>query len=340
MPRPCQKTLSRQWNNVPQTELETRFTAPDGWQWDYFNCPDRTDFGHKIRYGYCMAKNPKGVAVIASGRTQTAEEYFEFTRDLLNHGFSVAIMDWQGQGGSYRFNNDNTRHHSNGFDNDVRDFELFLQKIKSVKALANLPQILFAHSMGGNITLHHMAEYQPPWQCAMMIAPMIDIKIPALLKPLAGTIIRTVNKLGRLASYAPGFKAWSPITHKLAAPFISSDPVRRDIQRYWFENHPELQCGGVTYGWLQQALKSIKALKHSTPLQATKSPILFATAARDAVVVNNATIKLADKISSAKAVSIEKSQHCILMERDDIRDVLKAYMDAFIEKHLHLAQKA
>lgn len=309
---------------------------PDGWEWDYFNCPDRGASGHNIRYGFYKAANPKGLAVIAPGRTQTSEEYFEFIRDLLKRDFSIAILDWQGQGRSYRLNDDNSRQYSNGFDDDVRDFDLFLTHIQKIKGFAKLPRTLFAHSMGGNITLRHMADHQPQWQHAVMIAPMIDIKIPALLQPVTGTIIGMARIFGQANCYAPGFEAWSTKYNERVRDMLSSDTTRRDVQRYWYEKHPELQCGGATYAWIDEALKSINALKNSDRLGKIETPILFAVAEKDSVVDSDAAARLASQIPNADVYIAPDSQHMILMERDEIRKPLLKQMDVFREKHLHL----
>lgn len=316
--------------------LHKRFSQPDGWQWGYFNCSDRTHFGHQIRYGFCHAASAKGLAVIAPGRTQTSEEYFEFARDLLKRDFSIAIMDWQGQGGSYRFNDDNSRQHSNGFDDDVRDFDLFLNQIKTIKGFDHLSHSLYAHSMGGNISLRHMAEYEPSWDHAVMIAPMIDIKIPPLLQPITGGIIGMARMFGQANQYAPGFEAWSPAYHDRVRDILSSDPVRGDVQKYWYEKHPELQCGGVTYAWINEALSSIRSLKNSKRLGEIKTPVLFALAELDAVVDTKSAVHLANKMPNASVYIAPQSQHVMLMEHDSIRKPLLEQMDQFRQKHLHL----
>lgn len=316
--------------------LENRFTAPQDWQWGTFNNPLRADMGHHIRYGFCKAANPKSLAVIAPGRTETSEQYFEFIRDLLARNFSVIIMDWQGQGGSYRYNGDNSRQTSMGFDYDLDDFDAFYQMIDTVDDFAALPKCLIAHSMGGHLTMRYLVTHPNHFKCAVMVAPMIGIKMSSLVEPIAHSITSIAGLFGQSNQYAPGFQSWSPTVHDTFKSLISSDETRREVQKYWYDNNASLQCGGVTYGWLHEALKSIQNLKGSPLLSDINIPILFTIAEDDAVVSNNATIELAKRIPNAVLENIPESQHGIIMERDEIRNTFLRTFDGFTQKHLHL----
>lgn len=314
--------------------LEKRFTTPDHWQWDYFTDETRADIGHKIRYGLCHAKSPRGLVVIAQGRTQTAEEYFEIIRDFLDRQFSVAIMDWQGHGGSYRLNNDNTRHHSNGFDEDVRDLGLFINKINAIDEFQKLPRILFAHSMGGHLSLHYIIQNPDIFTCAFMVAPMFGIKMNAFLNLISPPILTIAKIFGKMNKHAIGQRKWNEQTYDLTKPFVSSDKIRRNIQKYWFLKNPELQCSGVTYGWIDAAFKSCRLLKDKTALQSINTPLFFAVAEQDKVVSNTSIRHVARHIPNCEIETFKKAQHVIQAERDDIRDSLLHSFDLFVEKHL------
>ena len=319
---------------INSMKLENRFTPPANWTWDYFNDPAREKDGHKIRFGFCHAPQSKAVVVIAQGRSQTAEEYFEFARDCLKRNLSVAIMDWQGHGGSYRFNDDNTRHHSRGFDDDVTDFALFIKQINAIDEFQSQPKILFAHSMGGNITMHTLAQSPALFKCAFMVSPMLGIKLNQLTKALSKIILRVVRIFGSLNAHAPGQKKWNEATYKITAPFISSDKIRRDIQKYWCLKNPELQCGGVSYGWIHHAFKSINTIKEQSFCSSIKTPIFLCIADKDKVVSNSSIRDVASKIPHAEMHVLKKSQHIAHVECDEIRNNLFRAFDAFVQKHL------
>lgn len=317
-------------------DLEQRFTAPRGWQWDYFFCENRKGDDHKIRYGFCHAANPKGLIVIAPGRTQTAEEYFELARDYLKQNFSIAVMDWQGQGGSYRIGGDNRRHTSNGFHDDVLDFEMFTEKLGAIDEFQKLPRVLFAHSMGGHLSLLYMLKHPESFDCAIMVAPMFGIKLGAITHFFADSVLATARFFNMSEHHALGQGEWSDLKHKITAPFISSDVARRDVQKYWFTKYPELRCGGVTYNWIDKALASCTALSANNDLQSLNIPMLFALGGKDMVVENKSTLNIADKLPLSEIKTYPESQHVIQAECDNIRKVLIKDCTRFVEKHLSL----
>lgn len=317
-------------------DIERRFTAPDNWQWDYFTREQSGQNNHKIRYGFCNAANPRALAVIAPGRAQTSEEYFEFARDLLKRDFSVAIMDWQGHGGSYHLNDDYTRHHSIGFTEDIEDFKKFLEQLARMDRFQKLQKFLVAHSMGGNLTLRYMADEPETFKCAIMVAPMIDIKINGLVRLAAGPILTMAHMMGWKDCYAPGQSQWSETMHNINKHFLSSDPIRREVQKFWYQENPELQCGGVTFGWLDEAFKSIDYLEDPGNAARITTPTFFAIAEDDIVVCNQSTEKMVAKMPASISEVFAKSKHVILMEQDPIRNKFMKSFYSFTQKHLHL----
>lgn len=274
--------------------------------------------------------------IVASGRTQTAEEYFETIRDFMAWGYSVAIMDWQGQGGSYRIGDDRSRQHSNGFQDDIDDFALFLDKLNAVDEFQKLPRVLFAHSMGGNISLRYLADHPEAFKCGIIVAPMLGIKMHKFLDTIAGPVLKTVNALNMFEKHAPGQSEWSETIADIAMPFLSSDPERRVIQKYWYLKNPELQCGGVTFGWVKEAFNSIDILKSKDVRQNITTPLFIAVAEKDMVVCNTSTQEFAAKVPNATSKIYAGSQHVIQAEKDDIRKPFMADVKQYVEKHLSL----
>lgn len=316
--------------------MEKRFTKPKNWQWGSFSRDegqsDKTK--HHIRYGFCKAANPKSIAIIAPGRSEPAELYFETIHDLLNRNFSVAVIDWQGQGGSYRLNDDNSRHHSTGFESDAQDFEQFLDHINDT--FAPMPKCLIAHSMGGHFGLKFMKDNPAYFDCAVMIAPMFGIHLPLFIGPLATIISETMPS----QSHMPGMQAWTPEFHEEKVKhLITSDPARGDLLPQYYAQNPILECGGVTCGWFSHASRSNRDLA-STDFSNLETPILLAVAGDEQVVDNNAIYAMAKKIPDVELHEFEHSQHGIHLETDVIRNALWQEIDRFTQKHLHLKPKA
>lgn len=166
--------------------IEKLLTLPADWHWGEFLNQDKKT----IRYGWNCPEHAKALIVIAEGRTEAIEEYSETIRDWNEQGYACAIMDWQGQGLSYRYFNDNTRQHSEGFDRDVADFSLFIDLLKQQDAITSLPKILFGHSMGGNLGLRYLADHTGEFKCAVLSAPMLGLNPKRIIKYAANPILR------------------------------------------------------------------------------------------------------------------------------------------------------
>ena len=92
----------------------------------------------------------RGSVIIAPGRTEFIEKYFEVIREVQGRGFAVFCIDWRGQGLSGREVENSLKGHFVTFDDPVNDLSTAL------KLLADRlprPYIGLAHSMGGAIML-------------------------------------------------------------------------------------------------------------------------------------------------------------------------------------------
>jgi len=311
-------------------DLQYLLTPPDNWQWGEFHNRN----SQHIRYGWNCPENARGLIIFAEGRTEVIEEYFENIRYFNAKGYATAIMDWQGQGLSYRLTGDNTRHHSVGFEQDVADFQEFLDILDREASLNALPKILLAHSMGGNIALRFLAENPDAFKCAAMTAPMLGLNPKRTIRYLAPVILGIAKKMGKMEKYAPGQSAWNERIAHLAKYKVSSDPLRRELQPHLFKTHPALQCGGVTYGWLAHALDSIALLQRQEVASTIKTPLFFAIADNDIVVDNQGTERVISHLPRASVQRYHKAEHQIHREQDPIRLRLLEDIECFIKKHL------
>jgi len=311
--------------------LEERFTAPDGWQWHNFKNMN----GQSLRYGFCTVTNPKGLIVLAAGRTETSEEYFETARDYLRRDFAVAVLDWPGQGLSYRFNSNNKQNSSHIFQSSLNDFDQWLSVLDTQHGGSALPKVLIAHSMGSNVALRYLTNNPDKFDCAVMIAPMLGIRLKPLFRILAKPLLGLARKKGWMGQYAITQGPWSEQRYNVTKLWFSTDPIRREIQKYWYLKNPELQCGGVTYGWLSEALNSVAVLHQPDVAGKITTPTLFMLAGNDVIVNNNDALKTIRHMPNTEIVTLQQSYHNMLKENDYVRnDALKS-MDSFINKHLH-----
>jgi len=112
--------------------------------------------GAKLRVATFAARDARGICVLLNGQTEFIEKYFEVVDELRSRGFSVATMDWRGQGGSTRGLADPLKVHVADFSEYDDDLDSFFSSV--VAPLGALPVTALAHSMGAHILLRTLHE--------------------------------------------------------------------------------------------------------------------------------------------------------------------------------------
>jgi lysophospholipase len=315
------------------SHLSQQFQQPDGWQWGFIENSKK----QHLRYGWTIPDNPKGFVVIAPGLSEFCEKYFEVIRDLKADGYAVAILEWRGHGLSWRYHEEEDRHKrsSDGFENDIEDFKLFLNELNNIRAKHNVnetPMALLAHSMGGNIALRYIHDNPDDFVSATLTAPMMGIKLPPGQRNVAGSLCAFFNRVGRGEWYAPGQGPWTTKKYDLTSATLTSDVDRRKVHRDWLEWNPELQAGGITYNWLGEALKSCQVVRDKYFLKTIKTPCFFAIAEDEDIVMNDDILHSVQHIPDVQIKEYEKARHEIMMERDDIRSSFLSDFKSFAFK--------
>lgn len=319
---------------VPPT-LEDRFRQPDGWRWHIFTTPA----GRKLRFGTASPKSrvPDAVVVCLPGLSEFSEKYFELANDLLSRNLSFWVLDWQGQGRSERPAKNPQKRHSASFDRDLEDFDYFISEyVKHASVhpdVGRIPMVMIAHSMGGNLGLRYILNKPEAFSSAAFSAPMVGILGAKILPLPVAVFISSILCLLFDTLYLPGNGDWSADDRDNPARNIfSGDPARNAIHNAWCKADPALRCGGVTFGWLHAALRSCLQLHQPGIIPRVNIPCLFALAGDDALVDNDATRKLAQKIQNVEILDLPGAKHEILMEQD-------LHRDRFIETFMAMLAK-
>jgi lysophospholipase len=299
-------------------KIEERFLEPAGWRWRKFERGGRT-----LRFGAMESPTATAAVICLPGLGEFAEKYFETARDCAAMNLSFYIMDWMGQGKSDRFLKNPLKRHSTGFENDINDLDFFIKN----HVPKNIPLVMLAHSMGGNIGMRYLMRPPHTFACAAFSAPMFGIKAVAGFETAARVLATFMNTIAG-QSYVPGGGDNPPENRsKIHGPDdFSSDPVRAAVHNAWREIDPSLRVGGVTFGWIYHALKSCAAIKKTGALENIKIPCAFYAAGDEHLVDNTAIRDAAARIKNAKFIELKDARHEILMERDDIR---KQFFNAF-----------
>lgn len=312
-------------------EIPSRFLAPEGWRWHEFKNAE----GKKLRFGSVSPQGrPRAIVVVLPGLSEFCEKYFEIAHDLLKRDCAVWVLDWRGQGRSDRYLPSSHKRHSEGFDKDLSDLDLWVRDYVR-PSCGGAPLVMLAHSMGGNIGLRYLAAHPGLFRAAAFSAPMVGIRaLRHLPRVLASFLTRVFGEeLG--PRYVPGGRDWAADgAAARARKLLTSDPERGAVHDTWMVQEPALQVGAVTFGWLRAAYQSCLALQGPGVAEKIDIPCLLAVAGYEGLVDNREIRRLAMRMNQAKLLELPRARHEILMERDAYRDIFLGAFEALLNKAL------
>jgi lysophospholipase len=288
----------------------------------------RTSDGVELRMAFWRHAESRGTVCVFPGRSEFIEKYFETIGELQARGFSVAALDWRGQGGSSRELPDPKKGHVDDFDLYLRDLDALLSHL----AAADAPRPWFglAHSMGGAILLLANARGETRLRRLVLTAPMMGLFGPGAAAT-ARHIVQAANVAGLGAMYVPGSGSRSPSGF---APFegnpLTSDPLRYQRQGAIMIAGNEVTIGSPTIAWLAAAYRLMQAMQAPDFGLQMSMPSLVVAAGADTIVSTTMVETLCARMRGAHSTTIVGAKHEILMERDPIRAQFWAAFDAFI----------
>ncbi len=277
--------------------------------------------GVKVRVMTAPARGPaRGSVIVAPGRTEFIEKYFEVTRELQQRGFAVFCIDWRGQGLSGREVENSLKGHLVSFDDPVNDLAT------AVRLLADKlpkPHIGLAHSMGGAILLRALQTRRVELDAAAFSAPMWGVQG---LKDFQKKYARFMVSLGLGGSFAPGVeKKWKRENFK-------RNPVTHDKERHarsqgLISEEPRLALAGPTIGWVAAAADATESFVGPNALANVRIPLIVATAGEEQLVDNASHDTVLAQLPGAQHITIAGAKHEILMETDPLRSQFWAAFD-------------
>jgi lysophospholipase len=322
---------ANRWIDMPPARLvaHARNPVPIGARVGYFKGFDDAP----LRYALWPANRAprRGTVCLFGGRGEFIEKYFETIADLQRRGFSVATMDFRGQGGSARELVNRRAGHVRDFTEHDRDLTRFMRDI--VLPDCPPPYIALGHSTGGNIILRQ-ATAQNSWFDRMIVsAPLLHFA-PASLpfsEDWVGRLSTLACLLGQGHRYARGKSDDNFFEHM---PFenngLTSDRERFTRNLDVLKLAPELATGGPTFAWMRATCRSMQLLAHPGFPERVRVPLLLVAAGADQVVSSLAIEELARRLKVGSHVIIPGSQHEILQERDELRSQFWAVFDGYV----------
>lgn len=303
--------------------LERRFSRPPTWEWGTFESRD----GARLRFGSAQPLlPPKATIVLVGGYTEFAEKYFETFNDLLARGYTVASLDWRGQGGSQRYLPNPQMAHSIGFEHDQADLEQFLRDH------IRQPVYLIAHSMGGNIALRLLHDHPGLVKAAIFSAPAFRIGARAGMPAWQARALSGLMVTGGLGeSYALNQHDWVDDASRNAANSpVSHDQARDQNTLRWFRERPGLRLGGGTYRWAYEFYSSCATVMDPAYQAAVRTPILIGSAGQDTFVDPAAHDEACPRLPNCRLLKYPNARHELLHEVDAVRLPWLDEVDKFI----------
>ncbi|TRX57918.1 alpha/beta fold hydrolase [Thalassomonas sp. M1454] len=292
--------------------------------------------GLNIAFALFYSPNNQRHMVISPGRSEGYLKYKETAYDLFAQGYNVAIIDHRGQGLSERMLADPHKGFVSDFNDYVLDLQHFVQNV--VKPKFNGPLCLMAHSMGCAISIRHLQQFPYTFNAAVLLSPMIAVNggaIPSWVgKPLTSISYYIDSLISKQPSY---FYSYGPYQVKAFADNkLTSCETRYNIFQQEYQLTPQLQLGGITFAWLQQAIKT--EAKLFKDLDKITTPVYVIQAELDTIVRNDKQTKFCKKLHqlhpqscpNGKPLIIDNALHELLFEVDTIRNqALSAALDWF-----------
>ena len=281
--------------------------------------------GATLRAALFPADNARGCVTLMSGRSEFIEKYFEVIEDLRARGFSVATMDWRGQGLSSRLLPISEKGHITSFETYKSDLRIFFEN--TVKPRFPGPHFLMTHSMGGLPALMLLSEGYEGFARAVLCAPMTRFFKSVRMRVYARTMAGVMCNLGASRLSVAGVKEYSL---EFEGNVLTSDRARHDRFRELQAAAPNATIGAPTYGWINAAMKGFDDVHHPDRLAKLKTPVRIVSAEKDHLVDSSDHAILADASAAIDCITVKGALHEILMERDEFRDQFWAAFDEFI----------
>jgi len=295
---------------------------PEGGKAYWRKCTDNT----RIRVALWRGGDKNETVLIFPGRTEYIEKYGTIVREFLDRGYSVAVVDWRGQGLS-------DRHHTRpqmGWVHDFSDYQQDVEQMLGTVADAGFPKptVLISHSMGGAIALRALLN-RLDVKKTIFSAPMWGIYVEPRLQFFASTVSKLSRVLGLGARYIPSTGPQNYVEKQsFKGNVLTNDATAYKRMQSHLAQHPDLGLGGPSCQWYNRAVCECCDLRKHAPAP-HETLVLLGT--NEAIVDREAIQDIMVSWSNGKLVTFEGAQHELLIEEPHVLKQLWHEIDAFLE---------
>ncbi len=187
--------------------------------------------------------------------------------------------------------------------------------------------------MGGHLALRALAERRVDPDAAVLSAPMLGFSAPNLPLPLAHLAARVMAALG--PATRPAWK-WSEKPGEMPADranLLTHDAARYEDELWWRQVRPGLVMGPGSWGWVERAYASMRALEQPGVLEQVTTPVLLFGTSADRLVNWAAIQRAARRLPNGELVAFgPEARHEILREIDPVRDRAMGAIAGFLDR--------
>src|SRR3984885_4405271 len=255
------------------------------------------------------SRRVRGTVALFTGRAEFIEKYFETIGHLLDRGFSVAALDWRGQGGSARQLKNPRKGHIDDFSLYERDLNSFVTEVLGPSCPR--PWFGLCHSMGAAIMLGIAHAGRCPFERLVLSSPMI--RIANLKRPrLAHGLAEALDSLGLGGAFAPGGGSAAVSVGPFAGNPLTSDPVRFARMAGVLAADPSIGLGWPTVGWIHAAFRYMRRFEDPDFPRATTVPAPVTAAGLDRVTDTRAAERFSERLRAGRLIVIDGAAHEIM----------------------------
>lgn len=306
---------------------DTLDLPPGGRAWDQTLALEAAD-GVRLRGAVWRGPESggRGLMLLLPGRTEFLEKCAAPAAELVRRGFTVASLDWRGQGRSQRLVDPPLKGHVAHFTDYHRDLAALLAH--PVVAGVGGPRLMVAHSMGGTIALGAAARGVIAPDGAILSAPMLGFAMGKLMRSVSSATLWIARQLGKMEAWPPFGAVDQPYVFTgFAGNVLTSDRKMFEWMAAALRREPALQLASPTLGWMEQSFAEMDWLARQAPLNC---PALCLLGSRERVVDPSAVRAAAARLG-AELVEIDGAEHEMLIEAEPMRTQAWAAIDRFLD---------
>ena len=252
--------------------------------------------------------------VLSHGFTGYTHKLTEMIYYFLRNHYSVYIMEHRGHGYSDRESDDMSLVTISDFDDYLEDMKVFMDSVV-LTSCGDDELYLYAHSMGGGISVGFLEQYPGYFKAAVLSTPMLEVNcgMPSFI---ASTVAKFMITFGKGDSYLPGQGSFEPV-FDVDDSSAASDARFQYYSKFQVDDE-NYQTNGGSYRWLNAAVDFTNEITKKENLEKIDIPILMFQAEHDSLVLPGGHYTFANNVESCELVYVENSKHQIYSAKDEI----------------------